>query len=64
MSTITINSKKKLIVLEEAEYRSLIERLEDWEDLLEHEEAMQKYRENGRTDFREFYDSINVNKIS
>ncbi len=47
MSTITITSKKKLVVLKEAEYRSLIERLEDLEDLIDALEQVKEYEENG-----------------
>jgi len=62
MSTITITSKKRLVVMEESEYRRLVERLEDFEDLFDHEEAMKEYRETGGTDFREFYNSLKAKR--
>ncbi len=56
MTNITITSEKPIVVLEEAEYRRLLNRLEYLEDILDHFEEMRQYQRTGGVEFREFID--------
>jgi|GEM_PF-1620017 len=62
MSTITITSKKKLVVMEEAEYRNLIERLEDLEDMLDAQEQISEYEQKGGISFDTVIESLECKK--
>ena len=53
MTTITISSEKPIVVLDESDYRQLLDKLENLEDLLDHYESMKDYHSTGGRSFRE-----------
>ena len=56
MTTITISSEKPIVVLDENDYRQLLDKLETLEDLIDHYEAMKEYQSTDGKAFRELLD--------
>lgn len=57
MNTIKISADKPIVILQEEEYRRIIDKIEYLEDLLDHEQAMKEYRTSGGKRFRDLLET-------